>query len=398
MEFPFSLNARELEGMRAHVSRRLRKGGEMALFWRAAMAGLLLGLYAQWYFNPYARGVIVSFVLAVLMLFGVLWMRMRAMRHARALLRQAGSYVLTPDPEGLAYCTPDGQVTRSAWPELTALEGGAEGLYFYLRDGSVLAAPDAMPGTDVLAAAVREYWAAHPAHEGRSLPAVAPPAVTPLRQCAAALGLTVRLALFGKVEFEDMPATSGMLLLLLLAQGILLSAQQYLLALPLPLFNPAGLGVSLLSILLPALWAAGACAMLSRTDALMRAMVLGTAAIVVVNTALLAVLLVAGDRHFVAVWEVLAAVWLLLILARIALHLFGLARGGATGLAALYLLASLTLAALTPQGGLYVNAAMLEGFHPRHAQGGTAAPASPEGSMPDEEGEARPPKARLPQR
>lgn len=403
MEFPFSLNARELEGVRTHVSRRLRNRGETAPFWRAAMVGLLLGLYVQWRFEPYSRGVIVSFALGVLVLLGLLWMRMRAMHRARVLLGQTGSYVLTMDAKGLEYRTPAGRVTRHAWPEVAALERGGEGLYFYLRDGRVLAMPGTAHGKAALADAARLHWAEHPAHVGRTLPAVPPPAVTPLRQCAAALGLTVRLALFRKAELEAVPATPGVLLLLLLAQAILLFSLQYLLALPLPLLNPAGLGASLLLALLPAAWAAGACAMLSRTDVLLRAMVLGTAAVVVVNTVLLAALFAAGpalpQTHGIAsVWEGLATVWLLLIFARISLQLFGLARGAATGLSAVYLLASLTLAVLTPQGGLYVNAALLEGFHPRHAPGGTAAPPAPEGSAPTEEGAANPPKARPPQR
>lgn len=399
MEFQFALNARALEGARAHVSRRLRNRGGLGLFWRAMAAGLLLGLVLQWNLNPLMHGVSASIELVGVAVLGWVVMRMRAVHHALELLRQAGGYMLVPDAEGIEYRTPSNEVTRHPWPEVAALESGADGLYFYLRDGGVLAVPGTAPGADALAMAVRAHWSAHPAHAGRTLPTIPPPAVTPMRQCAVALGQAVRLALFRGTDLESVQATPGVLLLLLLIQSIILIAQQYLQALPLPILNPAGIGTSLLTIVLAAAWAAAACAMLSRAEILLRAMVLATAAVVVVNGALLAaVLAIAFTFQIVVdlatVWKVLAAIWLLAVLARVSLHLFGLTRAGSVFLSAAYLLASLTLAAVTPQSGLYINAAMIGAFHFRLAPDAPPdrmAPPAPEGKAPGGEEGASPP-------
>jgi hypothetical protein len=370
MEMKFRLGSAEMQDVREHVQARLRGQGMRSIFWRALLAGMLIGLirFMHGGAQPSWLQATAWCVLAGMAAWPLL--RLRYGRYARWLRQTGGDYSLLLTAEGITSQAPDGRAATYAWPEVTALESSDSFLYFYLHNGAAIIAPAAVldGGPPDLAAEARRLWTAHPDNAGQTLSETPGQAEHWLRQCGASLRQAARLLAFLDFDPWSFRVSRSALAALLLAQAAWLGMASYYQAQPLPLFNYSGIGPFALSVMLVVLWAAAVSAVTARHTGLLRVMVLSAAAMLLISLVSLTLLTQFGDGLFETLgmewlWHGAIALWMLAALARIVRRMHGQSLSGALFLASAYVLASMTLSALMPQGTLYIDAVMVQTSH-----------------------------------
>ena len=368
MDIHYALTREDILAGRKYVQDRMRERGERLGFWSALALGLMGGLLWQMAVHPGVTWVWIAFVL----LFGSLaaWelYSLRVGYHMRWLGQVAGQYVLELAPAGITLRMPEGETAFHAWQEVSALETTPEYLYFYLRAGAAFAVPCAMFERDAvqeLGAAARKLWAEAPGNMSQALPAAPGMPESPSYQAWVNLREAARTAFFLPFDPRAFRPGYGALAMHLCALALMLAASSYLQALPIPLFNPAGIGPFAASVLLAVVWAAVVSRLTPGRGSLMRMLVITVAVTLFVNMVALFAYQ-AWLRYFGATlamqpaWRLSIALWTLVALARVVHGTCGGSRVYALTMASAYLFFSLGLPALVPQRALYLNAAAVQ--------------------------------------
>lgn len=422
MEIKFHLNASDQQAVLEHVQERLRGRSLRQGFWRALVAGVLIGLLLMMRGGGYPGWLWTLVSLALAGQAGLILAWARNGRNGGGT-RQDGSYTLNVVPAGISRSMPDGHVEFYAWPEICAIEASGGYLYFHLRQGAALAIPRAALAADEttinLDNTASRLWAAHPGNAGKTLPTLPPIPESPLYQALANMGAAVRPVFFLKFDPLDFRATWGALALLLLAETAWSGLTDFILAQPMPLFNWTGVEVYGVSLLLFFGWAAAVSGLLGQRATLLRLLVMAQSASLLISLIVLSLyikleqLMPENDLLLLAVF-VAGLLAMVTALTRIVRRLYGKGISAALFLGGAYVLFSMTLTSLYPDEGIYVNAANIQSVHaeaiPAHSKPGKVkgngpakpAPAAPnpadDGDDDEDDGDADdlpPPSARM---
>lgn len=337
-------------------------------FWSALALGLLGGLLWQMQARPGATWMWMTFVLVFLALAAWEIYALRVGHHVKWLGNAEGRYVLEIRTDGLGLHPPDGAAVSYGWPELAALESAPEYLVFYLRSGAAFALPTATIGAEASGAVVsqvRSLWTGQPDHHGLELPGAPTAPESPSYQAWVNLREAARLSLFLTPDVGAFRPAYGALGIHLAAVTFMLGAISYLQALPIPLFNAAGIAPFGTSILLIVGWAAAVSVLMARYASMLRMMVMTVAAMLFISIAAFYSYNV-WIREFTAspglatAWDAAILLWILAVLGRAVRAHYGRSRGVSLLAASIYVLFVLVISALAPQGTLYLNAAAVE--------------------------------------
>jgi hypothetical protein len=403
MEIHYHLSRNDILAGRQYVKDRMRERGERLGFWSALALGLLGGLLWQMALHPGVTWMWITFLVVLAALCTWELYSLRVGHYLKWLGKAPGDYLLALDSAGIVLRLPGGDTLFHTWPEIAALETTADYLYFYLRAGAAFVVPCAGMERDTvhaLSTEARALWAAAPGSMSQSLPAAPGVPESPSYQAWVNLREAVHLAIFMSFDLRAFRPAYGALFIHLASLAFMLAAISYLHALPMPLLNSAGVGLFGASVVLVVCWAAGVGLLMAQRGTLLRLMVMSVAALLFISmAAFFAYQLLL--RHFgtsseyLPVWRAVMAVWILLVLARAVRGLYGRPHVQALALASVYLFLALGLAALAPQGTLYLNAAEVGGARtpqPEHQKAPVAAQPAPantdEGTPDGDEGDA----------
>lgn len=374
----------------------MREQGQRLGFWSALALGMLAGLLWQMYVHPGATWVWVAFVLVFLSLAGWEVYSLRLGYYLRWLTRAEGDYVLALSTEGFSLQAPNRRVAAYAWSELAALETTPDSLVFYLRAGAAFAVPRAAlgeNGSQALTARARTLWAAAPENMGQALPPMPAAPESPSRQAWVNLREAARLAFLAPFHLRAFRPGYGALAIHLAAFTFMLGAISYLQALPIPLFNIAGIGAFGAPLLLIFVWAAAVGWILPRRGNVLRLLVITVAVLLFISMGIFLSYQVwlrqlTASSRLMDVWHAAIALWILVALSRAVRALYGGSRAVALALAGAYVVLAVALPAAAPQGSLYLDAASIRPVYvspPNEADGavpGAAPPAAPPAAAP----------------
>ncbi|HEY5994377.1 MAG TPA: C13 family peptidase [Gallionellaceae bacterium] len=387
MEFNFHQNASDQQTAQLHVQERLRGRSLRQGFWRALVAGVLIGLLLIMRGGGYPGWQWALVILALLA--QAAWVMLAARNERNAGQAPEGGYTLNLVPAGISRSLPDGHVEFYAWPEVAALETTDSHWYFHLHRGAPFAVPRAARSTEPeahagepdLAEAARRLWAAHPGHAGQTLPSLPPVPETPVYQALANLGAAARLVFFFKFDPLHFRATWGALAVLLLADVGWEGLTDYIQAQPMPLFNLTGVAIYGVSLLLFFGWALAVSSLLAARASRLRLLVMAQSSLLLISVIYLSFyirlekLLPEGDGWLLAVL-LAGLLWMVLALVRVVRRLYGKGYFVALLLGGSLLLFSMTLSSLFPEESIYVNAANVQAAHagtlPAHKKPGKA--------------------------
>lgn len=401
MDIRYHLTRDDVLAGRTYVQDRMRERSERLGFWSALALGLLGGLLWQMAAHPGVAWIWVLFILVFVMLAAWELYSLRVGHYLRWLGKADGDYTLDLDAAGISLRLPNGDTVSHAWSEVGALEATADYLFFYLRVGAVFAVPCARferEAVQALCSEARALWAAAPGNMSQALPAAPGVPESPSYQAWANLRESVRLALLLPFDPRAFRPAYGALAIHLAALAFMLAALTYLQALPIPLFNPGGIAPFAASILLIVGWAGVVDMLIARRRSLARLLAMTVGALLVITMAAFFAYQ-AWLHHFGVApdlqpaWQAGVALWVLLVLARIVRVLYGGARVRALAVASLYVFLTLALAAVAPEGTLYLNAATVQPVYTPLPDGAAPAqPPAPDGKdsdfLDDEEGTA----------
>ena len=393
MDIKFFMGAAELDVTHRHIAERL--GGRMLpkAFWRALVAGVIIGMLWQARNDSYPRW----FFGVMIVLAGALAARALAdwhtRRHAQAAQQTAGDYAVTLSAQGIACRAPDGRVESHGWQEIAAIETAGGYLYFHLLRPEAIAVPLAAPmrpagqagdAAPDLAGVARGLWAAHPGNAGHTLPELPPIAETRGYQLGVNLRQAARMLFFFKFDPKSFRASWGALATLVLAEACWVAVTDYLQALPLPVFNMAGVWVYAISLALLLGWALAVSGLMAQRATLLRLLVMSESAMLLFNLLYVSFDMKLAQRLPDAEnlrWGVFLffLAWMVAVLVRIIRSLYGTAIFTALAMGGAYVLFSVTLSSLFPQGSIYLNAVLVRPSGAIAPQGGGPASAKPAG-------------------
>lgn len=403
MEIKYHQNASERQAALAHVQERLRGRNQRQGFWRALMAGIVIGLMLI------MRGGGYPGWLWLLACLALLWESGRIVAWARIGRNSGGpegGYTLNIVPAGISRSLPDGHVEFYAWPEITALETTASHLYFHLGRG-VVAVPLPPAGAEKALDGVtepapspeteaRRLWGAHPGNAGKTLPNLPPIPESPLYQAVANLGAAVRLAFFLKFDHRSFRVSWSALAILILAEGVWAALTDYIQAQPMPLFNLAGLEIYGVSLLLFLGWGVAVNKLMAQRTGVLRLLVMAESALLLISLVYFSVYLLLQQRMpendglQLAVF-VAGLLWMVVALTRTVRRLYDHGISAALFLGGALVLFSMTLTSLYPDERIYVNAASAQPTHAAsfsvHGKKKGARPTPPGSAAPHDEGE-----------
>jgi hypothetical protein len=376
MNIEYHLTQRDLLAARDHVQECMRERGERLGFWSALALGMLGGLLWLMWAHPGAGWIPVVFLLVFSSLAAWAVYSLRLGHSVRWLSRAEGAYALELAPAGVTLRAPDGRTSFHSWPEIAALETASDFVIFYMRAGAAFAVPrTGLEGDAAMAltAEARALWAAAPGHAGQGLSAEPVAPESPSFQAWVNLREAGHLALFlpfdpHAIRAAPTPGALGALAIHLAALAFMLGAISYLQALPIPLFNPAGVLPFAAPIVLAVIWAAAVSARVGQRSGLLRLLVIAVAALLFVSMAAFFsyqawVRQLSGSPVLSLAWHAAIALWVLAIFARAVRALYGRSRLQALSTAAAYLLMALAVPALAPQGPLYLDAASVQPYY-----------------------------------
>jgi Peptidase C13 family len=390
MDIHYHLTRQDVLAGRKYVQDRMRERGERLGFWSALALGLLGGLLWQMAAHPGIAWVWITFVLVFASLAAWELYSLRVGHYVKWLGKDQGDYALDLGPDGISLRLPDGDSVSHAWHEVSAMEATPDYLFFYLRAGAALAVPCAQlerDGVQALSSDARKLWAAAPGNMGQALPVAPGMPESPSYQAWVNLREAVRAAVFLPFDPRTFRPAYGALAIHLGALAFMLAAISYLQALPIPLFNPAGVGPFGASVLLIVCWAAAVSLLMPGRSSLLRLLAMAVAALLFISMAAFFGYQL-WLRHFGVAqaaepaWRLAVALWILAVLARIVHAAYGRSRVFALALASVYLFLTLGLSALAPEGTLYLNAAAVQPIYapaPDQEDG-----AAPEPNAPDD--------------
>lgn len=400
MDIHFRLTRRDASVGRRYAQDRMREQGQRLGFWSALALGMLAGLLWQMYVHPGASWVWGVFVLVFLSLAGWEVYSLRLGYYLRWLSRAEGDYVLALAAEGFSLRAPGGRAAVYAWSELAALETTPDSLVFYLRAGAAFAVPRAAlgeNGSEALSARARTLWAAAPENMGQALPPMPAAPESPSRQAWVNLREAARLAFLVPFHLRAFRPGYGALVIHLAAFTFMLGAISYLQALPIPLFNIAGIAPFGAPLLLSFVWAAALGMALPRRGNVLQLLVITVAVLLFISMgAFLSyhawLRQLTASSRLMEVWHAAIALWILIALSRIVRALYGGSRVAALALAGAYVVLAVALPAAAPQGSLYVGATSIRPVYASQpdaagsAAPGATPPAAPAG---DKDGDYR---------
>lgn len=391
MDIRYHLTPRDVRVGREHARHRMRERGERLGFWSALALGMLAGLLWQMYTHPGETWVWVAFVLVFLALAGWEVYSRRLGHYLKWLVEAEGDYTIDLSEAGITLKAPHGDVTVFPWAELSALETSADYLVFYLRSGAAFAVPCAAlgeNGSQALTTRARRLWAAAPENRKRALSPMPVAPESPSYQAWINLLEAARLAVFAPLQPRAFRAGYGALAIHLGALFFMLGAVSYLHALPIPLFNTAGIGAFAAPLLLIFVWVAVVERVMSRRGDLLRLLTITVAVLLVINMARLIgyhtwLRQIAASHSLTSAWQAVIALWILAVLMRIVRALYGGSLVRAFGLAGGYVLLAVALPAIAPQGSLYLSAESIRPLHaPQQKEATGAKPAAPNSAAP----------------
>ncbi len=388
MEIRFRQISSDQQAVLEHVQQRFAGRNQRQGFWRALVAGMLLGVLLLMHGGGYPGWLwaLVGLALAGQVVLILVW----AFAGRKAGGQEPeGDYALNLVPAGISRSMPDGHVEFYAWPEICAVEVAGSHLYFHLGRGGALTVPgnalDQEAGTPDVIGEARRLWAAHPGNAGQTLPELPPLPESPLYQALVNLGAAARLVLFFKFDPLSFRASWGALALLLLAEAVWSAMTDYIEAQPMPLFNLTGVEIYGVSLLLFFGWAAAVNGLVAKRGNLLRLLVVAQSSLLLISVVYYSLYLRVEQQLpesgtlLLAVF-VAGLLWMVVALTRTVRSLYQQGVAAAVLLGGALVLFSMTLTSLYPEERIYVNAASLQAAHagvlPAHSQSGKVKPAA----------------------